>query len=81
MRYLMWRVTAVALDVLLLALGLLVGWRLRLRRVSDGRGWTANLTLSRRHTPNNSEVPVQTGWIKVERPMSDHPERHSQGEA
>ena len=31
----MWRVTAVAL-------GLLVGWRLRLRRVSDGWGWTAN---------------------------------------
>ena len=42
MRYLMRRAAAVALDLLLLVLGLLVGWRLRRRRVSDGRGWTAN---------------------------------------
>ena len=45
MRYLMWRVTAVALDVPLLALGLLAGWRFRLRWASDGRGWTANPNL------------------------------------
>jgi len=50
MRYLMWRVTAVALDVPLLALGLLAGWRFRLRWASDGRGWTANAS-----TPPSSE--------------------------
>ena len=34
MRYLTWRVTAAALDVSLLALGLLVSWPFRLPRAS-----------------------------------------------
>jgi len=41
MRYLMRRVTAATLDVSLLALGLLAGWRFRLRRAGK-RDWTAN---------------------------------------
>ena len=32
MRYLMWRVTAATIDVSLLALGLLAGWRFKLRQ-------------------------------------------------
>jgi hypothetical protein len=38
MRYLMWRVTVAALDVSLLALGLLASWSFRLRRAGGGPG-------------------------------------------
>ena len=38
MRDLMWRVTAVMLDVSLLALGVLAGWQFRLRRASTPPG-------------------------------------------
>jgi hypothetical protein len=42
MRYLMRRVSAAALDLSLLALGVLASWPFRLRRAGDGRrGWTA----------------------------------------
>jgi len=46
MRYLMRRVTAAVLDVSLLALGVLASWPFRLRRASDGRGWTADASSS-----------------------------------
>jgi hypothetical protein len=46
MRYLMRRVTAAALDVSLLALGLLASWPFRRRRASDGRGRAADTSSS-----------------------------------
>ena len=46
MRYLMRRVTAAALDVSLLALGVLASWPFRLRRASDGRAWAADASSS-----------------------------------
>ena len=57
----------------------LAGWMQHQARLWQAR--PVSLTLSRDTTPRNSEVPVQSGWIKVAKPDSDRSERHPRGEA